>query len=666
MDIKSDSVAKEDILDRKPFAREIAGQITEYFKSNEDSLVIGINGSWGSGKSTLITFIKDELKQRTEFTLFEFNPWMFSGKEELHKIFLRDFGSAVGSNKQKVRNKIKKVAEALSWATDLSVVSKSAAGLAKKFYENSIIDLKREVDELLIEEGIKSIVFLDDIDRLTPAEILEIFQLIRLNANFSNTIFIICFDKEVVTNSIEKHYGFSGEKYLEKIVQVDYSLPSILPERIESLFFENLSKLKAKINLEFDLKELYFPWAYKGLNNFFKNIRDLNRFFNSVQFRISSFHKNLNVHDFLILEAIRIFDNESYSTIMKYYKDSIKFGPDSFAAQKLNVIRNSVSGDLFKHLIDKKGDSQYRVFDVAFFDRYFSLSIRSRDVKEEDFQHYLHLEYGRVEYLSVLIQTNRIEFLLRRLAIPELYSSDLQKVKERCLDDILIVWSSFPDEFPKYFRFVWDVLKAILNSYDDANKGMHSVIDRLLMSEPLFSPARFVFKYYFLHHLDENFDNDLRKHNDVIEVRRSELLRAIEHEIRNHLSQFFFNQNFQDFYTRFFLIALSKYLPDVYKEQISASISNNLVVVFKLLKIFVLTDTTTGTPFSIDPKYEPYLLPDAIRISFFKKVRSIKVGTLPKNQREIVDYYIKHLDAQMLPEGLQKQEPSRSEARKKR
>jgi hypothetical protein len=89
----------------------------------------------------------------------------------------------------------------------------------------------------------------------------------------------------------------------------------------------------------------------------------------------------------------------------------------------------------------------------------------------------LNLEESGIDYLGKLIETNRIEFLLRRLSINELYS-DSQK--ERYLKEILTVWSSYANEFTKHHRQVWDVLKAILDSYEDSNKGGHFVIDNLI------------------------------------------------------------------------------------------------------------------------------------------------------------------------------------------
>lgn len=50
-----------DKLGRFLFATEIATGLVEAFSDNNESVVLGINGTWGSGKSTLINFIIQDL-----------------------------------------------------------------------------------------------------------------------------------------------------------------------------------------------------------------------------------------------------------------------------------------------------------------------------------------------------------------------------------------------------------------------------------------------------------------------------------------------------------------------------------------------------------------------------------------------------------------------------
>ena len=56
VDIKfnSDSIASEDLLGRKSFAEQIAYSLVNNFGNDFNSIVFGLNGKWGSGKSTIL------------------------------------------------------------------------------------------------------------------------------------------------------------------------------------------------------------------------------------------------------------------------------------------------------------------------------------------------------------------------------------------------------------------------------------------------------------------------------------------------------------------------------------------------------------------------------------------------------------------------------------
>src|ERR1044071_610189 len=109
MKISTDQSAQTDTLDRKRFAQEIGSNLVNHFKSSHESLVLGIHGPWGSGKSTLLGFIKDAivaeqaLANTPRVLVMDFNPWMFSGKEQLHRSFLTELAAKIESKSYAIR-----------------------------------------------------------------------------------------------------------------------------------------------------------------------------------------------------------------------------------------------------------------------------------------------------------------------------------------------------------------------------------------------------------------------------------------------------------------------------------------------------------------------------------------------------------------------------------
>lgn len=89
--------AEEDRLGRAPFSRAIAAQILE--APALDSYVVAIMGPWGSGKTSLINMIAEEAQLRSDAVVLKFNPWVFSGTEQLVGYFFRELGAQFSERK---------------------------------------------------------------------------------------------------------------------------------------------------------------------------------------------------------------------------------------------------------------------------------------------------------------------------------------------------------------------------------------------------------------------------------------------------------------------------------------------------------------------------------------------------------------------------------------
>ena len=84
--------AKDDFK-RWPFAQKMAQFILSH--SGSDSLVIGINGKWGEGKTTVLKFIETEIKKDTRAICICFNPWLFRDENQLLQHFFVTLSNAL-------------------------------------------------------------------------------------------------------------------------------------------------------------------------------------------------------------------------------------------------------------------------------------------------------------------------------------------------------------------------------------------------------------------------------------------------------------------------------------------------------------------------------------------------------------------------------------------
>jgi predicted KAP-like P-loop ATPase len=73
----------EDFLNRKYFADHIKSAIVNYEDKNNESLTIGLYGKWGSGKTSIINMIIENLESNKDFIIFNFEPWLFSDTNQL-------------------------------------------------------------------------------------------------------------------------------------------------------------------------------------------------------------------------------------------------------------------------------------------------------------------------------------------------------------------------------------------------------------------------------------------------------------------------------------------------------------------------------------------------------------------------------------------------------
>ena len=126
----------DDKLGRYLFAEEIANGLVNSFADKNESIVLGVNGHWGSGKSTLINFITEEVTRLSseiekDIIVLNFNPWMFSGQKELQNIFLKELYLKFESQKGKLQKASKKLADFLGHLNWLKYVH-SGTGEAVK------------------------------------------------------------------------------------------------------------------------------------------------------------------------------------------------------------------------------------------------------------------------------------------------------------------------------------------------------------------------------------------------------------------------------------------------------------------------------------------------------------------------------------------------------
>lgn len=348
---------EEDLLGRAGFADSLASAISGW--EGNESLVIALYGPWGSGKSSIKNIIMQSLRSGEPNLplIVEFNPWQWSGQNQLAEAFFREIGLVLGRSDRSEDGK-RRAAQWRAYGTYLTlgaslakslktvlrllglpgsgiadmlakgleqsgeVVSEGSKGIddQETASQQTLAEMKKEISDSLRKLKKPILVVVDDIDRLTPQEIRLLFQLVKANADFPNVVYLLLFQREIVERSLDSPPAIAGQEFLEKIVQVGFDIPRIERPRLEKVLFAGLDELLAdeKVSKRFDQKR----WGnlfLGGLRPYFKTLRDVYRYLATLSFHVSLFRSmgsfEVNPVDLIALEVLRVFEPGAFQKL---------------------------------------------------------------------------------------------------------------------------------------------------------------------------------------------------------------------------------------------------------------------------------------------------------------------------------------------------------------
>jgi predicted KAP-like P-loop ATPase len=366
---------KADLLDRARFAGRLASAISSW--KNQESLVIGLTGNWGSGKSSIKNMTLEHLNDNCQ--VIEFNPWQWADQEKLSSAFFEEVSRIV--HRKDASKADKKLAKLLrkygrhlhtgsgmlsatakwgpiflgsalvttamgslavgtvgqitvwtisiiSWVGSITPWVKQGAEwltnhsktLDEKAKDNelSLSDIRTELQKLLSARDKPLLIVLDDLDRLSPDQMKGIFQLVKANMNFANVVFLLMFQRETVERGLRK-VGFNGADYLEKIIQVPFTVPNISAARLEAILVERLETIfsdEPQLKARFD-KVYWDLMFHRGMRPFFENLRHVYRYASTLAFHCRLLQgtevAEINAVDLFALECLRVFAPDTYA-----------------------------------------------------------------------------------------------------------------------------------------------------------------------------------------------------------------------------------------------------------------------------------------------------------------------------------------------------------------
>ena len=258
---------------------------------------IGVSGSWGSGKSSMIKLVRRSLEERAEgrasqFVFVEFNAWLYQGYDDARAALLEVIATTLAEQAKaretgmdKAQNLLRRVnwlraaklgtGSALALAlglpptgaigdvvragknfvsgnadeSDVEKLEDSAAdagdafgGLLKPRPELSppreIHAIRESFERTLKEIGVTLVVLIDDLDRCLPPTTISTLEAIRLFLFLDNTAFVIAADNAMIKHAVRQHFGGVDDElvtnYFDKLVQIPIRVPPLGTQEVRA------------------------------------------------------------------------------------------------------------------------------------------------------------------------------------------------------------------------------------------------------------------------------------------------------------------------------------------------------------------------------------------------------------------------------------------------
>lgn len=340
--------AEEDLLERSGFVDSVA-RILKAAPTTESN-VFALYGEWGSGKTSLKNLIIQQLGTLVESNsvVVEFNPWAFSGQDQVLEAFFTEISKSLGrvQNGEKAAETFKKLGAYLSYGAKTSkaihvgmdlfgIPGAKLVGLvgdafqggsknAKDYGEDigaigktSLEQIHSELKQALAGLNGSLLVVIDDLDRLTPEQVLLMFQLVKLNASLPRVNYFLLMDRPTIEDRLKAKQ--LGPEFIEKIVQFELTMPHIGEAHLKTILQEGLKLILGGFAKLEDWERYENAWT-NGCQNILTTLRGVKRFLHTFRFYVTVFENDgvleANPIDLFIVEILRKYAPDVHAAIL--------------------------------------------------------------------------------------------------------------------------------------------------------------------------------------------------------------------------------------------------------------------------------------------------------------------------------------------------------------
>ena len=386
--------------------------LIDFITGTSTPITVGIQGEWGSGKTSLINSIFHAFKSQSSVKQIWINSWEFSllstPEESLLKIVTKiidELLKADGnkSRKDKIQNGAKKIfGGAIRIGASLTLgqeAAKIAGELVSGGDENigalrtQLTELVNEIEQRSTNPYKKIIIYVDDLDRIEPKNAVAILELLKNIFSIPNCVFILAIDYQVVVKGLEHKFGkqtpeneWEFRAFFDKIIQLpfmmpmgQYSIGKYVNSLLKSIGFVEGEGLDDKSIREIIIRTIGGnPRSIKRLANsisliqiFVKNKKEMTKKENAVDVKDDGISSENEKFLLFALLCLQIAYPPVYSLLVQ--EPDFQKWDEAFAFKQTNGSE------------ERTGDNERLTPDVMkkIFDAEFKIAKKSEDFKED-------------------------------------------------------------------------------------------------------------------------------------------------------------------------------------------------------------------------------------------------------------------------------------------
>jgi hypothetical protein len=424
----------------------------------EKAFAIGINGKWGSGKTSFIDLVKREFKNNDDVIEIEFNPWNSDSPKAIIIDFFETLQYRISKEHSSISRHLFQYSKKLVELNSNTVTQSIQTTVTALTGFETLSSLRENINDALRQIDKKVIIYIDDLDRLDKDEIMEVIRLIRNTANFYNTFFIVAYDRSYVVKAIEQQNPYNQNAFLEKIFQLEISMPYYKKYKLRNKLAEMLT---SKMDIDNHVIDKYIRNNDRVLDDWLENMRDVTRLSNVLFLNYSRLMDEVVFHEFMYVETLRIKHPQVYELLYKRKIDFLSEGGKDHKGRIYYQLNNkAVLGEIINKYIKPE-----RVCIEDYLDKSQSeLVLSDYDFKKvmDLLTSIFYFDKNRINSSVSIIYPSKFD----RYFVYELTESDLSKIdfsKARAHEQIVFnssiaewVTNGLEDEVLDMFREIKD------------------------------------------------------------------------------------------------------------------------------------------------------------------------------------------------------------------